>query len=51
MKVSQKQILMLYQIVLESCAIVNSLGFSQEDRQNLVNEILNQQDKEIKDYE
>ncbi len=46
MRVTQKQLLMLYEIAMASIAIVNPMAFSQETRKKLVNEILNQQDNE-----
>jgi len=44
MKITQKQLLMLYEIVVASASMANPLGFDQETRQKLVNDILNQQD-------
>jgi hypothetical protein len=51
MKISNKQILMLYQIVLATCPIVSDIAFSQKDRIKLVEKILNQQDDELKENE
>jgi hypothetical protein len=47
MKITQKQLHMLYQIAVASANIVNGLAYDQETRQKLINEILNQQDNEI----
>lgn len=47
MKITQKQLLMLFEIVVNSAQMVNPMAFSQEDRKKLVNEIINQQDNEI----
>lgn len=51
MKITQKQLLMLYEIAMASCPIVNSMAFDQETRKKLVNEILNQQSSEIIEVE
>ena len=46
MKITQKQLIMLYQILIGSCPIVNDMVFSQAQRQKLADDILNQQDNE-----
>ncbi len=55
MKLSQKQAMMLYEIVLASLPIVDSnsfsLAFDRDVRAKLVNEILNQQDTELVELE
>lgn len=47
MKISQKQLQMLFQIAVGSLPIVNGFGFSQDTRKELVEEILNQQDTNL----
>ena len=47
MKISQKQLLMLYDILIASLSIVNPLAFDQETRRKLAEDILNQQDTTI----
>lgn len=46
MKITQKQLVMLYEIAVASASIVNPIAFDQETRQKLLNDILNQQDNE-----
>lgn len=43
MKITSKQLFMLYQIAVASANIVNGLAYDQKTRQALINEILNQQ--------
>lgn len=49
MKVSHRQILILFIIALDSLKMYNNLGVSREDRQKLVDDIINQQSTELKD--
>lgn len=46
MKITQKQLLMLYEIAVATSGIVNPLAFDQKTRKKLLNQILNQQDDE-----
>lgn len=48
MRVSDKQVLQMYEILVASLGIVNSMAFSREDRRKLAETILNQQDEKIK---
>ena len=50
MKVSQSQILRLFIIALASLINQFPVGLSREDRQRLVDEIINQQDVELQEY-
>jgi len=47
MKISKYQLMQLYQIAVASLAICNSMAFTQEARQKLVDDILNQQDSRL----
>jgi hypothetical protein len=49
MKITEKQIHMLIDVVRESLKISNDLAFSREDRLALVQEIFNQQSEELRD--
>ena len=44
MKITEQQLLMLYEIVVAGLGIIGTQAFSQEERQKLINKILNQQD-------
>lgn len=46
MKVTEKQLQMMYQILIASLPIMNGVAYSQEEREKLANAILNQQDNE-----
>ncbi len=51
MIISEKQIMMMYQVLVDSLGIVGSWSpfkFDSETRKQLVNDILNQQSKELK---
>ncbi len=52
MRVSEQQILMMYQVLMGTTNIKGTLGgFSRESRIQLTNNIMNQQSKVIKDYD
>ena len=47
MKVTEKQIHQLVEIVVDSLRISSDIAFSREDRKTLVQDILNQQSDEL----
>lgn len=47
MKISQKQLVMLYEIAVATLPIVGPLAFDREERRKLVEEIVNQQDRKL----
>lgn len=49
MRITEKQIWQLYQIAYESVRYNIPIAFSQEDRKELVESILNQQETDIKE--
>ncbi len=49
MKITQKQLLMLYDVLIGSLAIVNPLGYDQETRRKLASSIINQQSNDLVD--
>jgi hypothetical protein len=54
MKISKKQLIMLYQVLIDSFSITGSASpfkFSKTDRMKLGDEILNQQSKDLKEIE
>jgi hypothetical protein len=51
MKITKKQIMMLYQLAVATLSILSPLAFTKEERQKLVDEILNQQDESLIDID
>ena len=51
MKISQKQIQLMYQVLVGSLEVSGNIGLSYLQRKMLAEKIANQQDEELKDYE
>jgi hypothetical protein len=51
MRVTQKQVLFMYDVLMATCKVVGAFPFSQDDRVKMLNEIYNQQSDELIDLD